>query len=88
MRKIWLIRHGKTAANEGRLYCGSTDLPLSENGQKTLRSLHYNVTPDALFVTSGMLRTEQTLALLFGEKAHQIEPRLRAIDFGVFEMLG
>ena len=24
---IYLIRHGKTEANEKHLYCGSTDLP-------------------------------------------------------------
>ena len=26
---IYLIRHGKTEANEKHLYCGSTDLSLS-----------------------------------------------------------
>ena len=30
---IYLIRHGKTEANEKHLYCGSTDLPLSEKGR-------------------------------------------------------
>ena len=30
--RIYLIRHGKTEANERRLYCGSTDLPLSRQG--------------------------------------------------------
>ena len=29
---IYLIRHGKTEANERHLYCGSTDLPLSDAG--------------------------------------------------------
>ena len=28
--KIYLIRHGKTEANERRLYCGSTDIALSD----------------------------------------------------------
>ena len=31
---IYLIRHGKTEANEKHLYCGSTDLPLSDVGKK------------------------------------------------------
>ena len=40
---IYLIRHGKTEANEKRLYCGSTDLPLSEAGREELRNLSYNI---------------------------------------------
>ena len=44
--KIYLIRHGRTEANEQHLYCGSTDLP------------------------------------------HEVDPRFREIDFGVFEMHG
>ena len=34
--KMILIRHGKTEANEKHLYCGSTDLPLSEGGKSEL----------------------------------------------------
>ena len=33
MSTICLIRHGKTEANERHLYCGSTDLSLSEKGR-------------------------------------------------------
>ena len=36
---IYLIRHGKTEANEKHLYCGSTDLPLSEAGKEELCKL-------------------------------------------------
>jgi len=39
--RLYLIRHGKTAANEQHLYCGSTDLPLSEKGIEELQNLHY-----------------------------------------------
>ena len=34
--RIYLIRHGKTAANEKGIYIGSTDYPLSENGKTEL----------------------------------------------------
>lgn len=85
MSKIYLIRHGKTAANEQHLYCGSTDLPLSENGLAELKTLHYHV-EDARFITSGMMRTEQTLKALFGEVPFSVEPGFREVDFGVFEM--
>ena len=39
MSKIYLIRHGNTEANELHLYCGSTDLPLSERGRDALQTL-------------------------------------------------
>ena len=84
--KLYLIRHGKTAANERRLYCGSTDLPLSAAGAAELRQLHYRVPADCVFLTSGMKRTEQTLELLFGAVPHRPDPSFREVDFGAFEM--
>lgn len=82
---LYLIRHGKTRANEAHLYCGSTDLPLSQEGRRELAGLHYPLT-GVTFVTSGMLRTEQTLAALFGPVDHRIDSDLREVDFGMFEM--
>ena len=82
---IYLIRHGKTEANEKHLYCGSTDLPLSNLGAEELRKLRYNV-PVRNFVTSGMKRTEETLRILFGDVPHTQNPELREVDFGSFEM--
>ena len=82
---VYLIRHGKTEANEKHLYCGSTDLPLSEGGREELKGLTYAIS-NARFLTSGILRTEQTLALLFGPVVHTVEPELREVDFGAFEM--
>lgn len=83
---IYLIRHGKTEANEKHLYCGSTDLPLSSLGVAELTKLCYDA-PVRNFITSGMKRTEETLRILFGDVFHAVEPRFREVDFGVFEML-
>ena len=82
---IYLIRHGKTEANEMHLYCGSTDLPLSDAGRAELNQLHYEI-KNVRFLTSGMKRTDETLRLLFGDVPFEVEPRLREVDFGVFEM--
>lgn len=82
---IYLIRHGKTEANEKHLYCGSTDLSLSENGREELRALNYAITPKR-FVTSGMKRTEETLKILFGNVPFTVDTRFREVDFGDFEM--
>lgn len=82
---LYLIRHGRTAANEAHLYCGSTDLPLSPAGAEALRGLSYDV-GEVRFVTSGMRRTNETLEILFGAVPYTVEPRLREVDFGSFEM--
>ncbi len=81
-----LIRHGKTDANEQHLYCGSTDLPLSSRGMEELQHLHYHPPVACRFITSGMIRTEQTLQILFGTVPHQSDSRFRELNFGVFEM--
>ena len=84
--KLTLIRHGITDGNERRLYYGSTDLPLNEKGKEellTLRGIH----PKAeRYYTSGMLRCEQSLELLYGNVPHEAIPELREVDFGDFEM--
>ena len=82
---IYLIRHGKTEANEKHLYCGSTDLPLSNAGREELQNIPYDVN-DVRFITSGMKRTNETLRILFGDVPYEVEPRFREVDFGIFEM--
>ena len=82
---IYLIRHGKTEANEKHLYCGSTDLPLSKTGMEELCKLNYDI-KNVRFLTSGMKRTNETLKILFGNVPFEVEPRFREVDFGIFEM--
>ena len=82
---IYLIRHGKTEANEKHIYCGSTDIPLTDAGRKELENLHYDI-ENVHFLTSGMRRTDETLRILFGNVPFGTEPRFRELDFGIFEM--
>ena len=82
---IYLIRHGKTEANERRLYCGSTDLPLSESGREELRRIRYDIS-GVRFLTSGMARANETMELLFPGVPYETDPRFREVDFGAFEM--
>ena len=92
MRTVYLLRHGKTAANEARLYCGATDLPLSPAGRAELLALREgDGWPDAAglrFFTSGMRRADETLDLLYGPVERQAVPGFREMDFGVFEGKG
>lgn len=82
---IYLIRHGRTFANDNWLYCGSTDLPLSETGREALQQLHYEIS-GGRFLTSGMRRTNETLKILFGDVPYEEDARFREVDFGIFEM--
>ena len=83
---IFLIRHGRTLANEQHLYCGSTDLPLSKAGREALANRPSIDVGAAHFITSGMRRCNETLALLFGDVPYEVVRDFREIDFGAFEM--
>ncbi len=88
--KLVLIRHGRTEANERRLYCGSTDLPLSPAGAEALRTAGAEALRRRFggfrFLSSGMRRCDETLRILFGEVPFEVEPRFAEMDFGGFEM--
>ena len=86
-RRVILLRHGITEANRHHRYCGSTDLPLDPEALAEFRSKK-PVYPDPAgcrVLTSGMLRTEQTLREIYGDIPHEIAPDFREIDFGAFE---
>ena len=83
---ILLIRHGKTRANEQHLYCGSTDLPLSESGRQELTGVHPSAPENCRYLSSGMRRANKTLELLFPGVAYDTVPGLREVDFGKFEL--
>lgn len=90
MRTLYLLRHGLTEANERRLYCGRTDISLSEAGAARARELRVNrpMPVCELHATSGMIRADETLALLTDRKPGYVLPELKEMDFGRFEMLG
>jgi len=85
---IHVIRHGRTNANKNGLYCGSTDISLSEEGIKEILSYKENgIYPEAeLYITSGMKRTVETLRLIYGDVSYVTVAGLREYNFGVFEM--
>ena len=83
--KIYLIRHGRTVANERSLYCGSTDVGLSDSGREELRGIRHEI-HGVRFLTSGMRRANETLEILFGDVPYEVDERFREVDFGVFEM--
>ena len=90
MRKLYMIRHGSTEANERRLYYGATDLPISQKGREELINLkamrRYPDISGCTVYTSGMRRTLETLSILYPGTEAKAEELIREMDFGKFEM--
>ncbi|QIB70335.1 hypothetical protein Ami103574_14000 [Aminipila butyrica] len=86
---IHIIRHGTTEGNVKRWYYGQSDLPLLEEGKELLAALKadsiYPRVDGADFYTTGMLRTEETFQIIFGEQEHGVLEELREISFGDYE---
>lgn len=85
---LYLLRHGKTLANEKKLYCGFTDLPLSEKGREELALLKEKISyPEAeKYFTSGALRANETIGILYGNKEFEEVKGFFEYNFGDFEM--
>ncbi len=86
---IHFIRHGITEGNVKKWYYGKTDLPLAEEGRKLLKTLtDEGRYPDPEFAdlyTSGLLRTEETFEIIYGEIEHKTITNLQEMNFGEFE---
>ena len=84
---IAFIRHGMTEANEKKLFCGRTDIGLSERGIAELLILKETVSyPKGMYVTSGLKRAASTLNILYEGAEPVIIRELMEYDFGDFEM--
>lgn len=88
--RIYLIRHGITEGNQKRWFYGKADLPLAEVGRETLkdlaaRGIYPRIPEDADCYTTGLLRTEQTFQIIFGERPHKVIHNMREMEFGDYE---
>lgn len=85
---LYLIRHGKTLCNERRLYCGKSNVSLSELGYKEIIELKSTVDyPKCrLNYTSGAKRTNETFEILFPNSKYSKKNDFFEYDFGDFEM--
>ena len=90
--KLHVIRHGMTRGNRDRLFYGAADYPLVEEGYEELNSLIkegiYPVMDDnSIFFVSGLIRCQQTLETIYGERVFTAIPLLKEMDCGEFEGL-
>lgn len=87
--KIIFVRHGETTANVGRLFCGYTDVALTEKGVEQAKAVahrlrDYNFTK---VISSDLQRAYNTAAMIneFHQLPIQKELALRELNFGSCE---
>ncbi len=97
MKHILLLRHGSTEANERFLYCGITDISLTDKGkndllkkakryQNRLAVCQKSNAVKTKYFTSGMKRTNETVEILFNTRSYVCLPDFREMNFGIYEM--
>lgn len=88
LKKLYLIRHGETELNNKKVYYGSTDCSLTENGiaqAKSLSSFFQKVNPEQIYVST-LRRSADTASLIFGgDRPFLVDKRIAEIDFGDWE---
>ena len=84
--RAWRERHAQTEGSLRNLYYGAADIPALPESLSELHRRAGDYPTAQRYYTSGMLRTEQTLAAIYGNVPHTRLPGLREMDFGDFEM--
>lgn len=91
-REVWLVRHGETKANAGRVIQGHTDIPLNDTGVRQAEQLaawlkerrELGFTSVVTTPLSRAKRTASILASALGLPLHE-EPRFMERNFGAWE---
>jgi alpha-ribazole phosphatase len=86
--KLYLIRHGKTYCNEKNLYCGKSDVDLTENGIKELKEklIKFKYPKCDFYFTSGAKRANQTIEIICPENKYSKLDKFFEYNFGDFEL--
>ncbi|MCX5714717.1 MAG: histidine phosphatase family protein [Candidatus Omnitrophica bacterium] len=87
--QLILIRHGATAWNMEKRYCGWTDVGLSKEGKIQVRLLAKRLKKEKVdnVYSSDRIRALSTATLCFKQIKITKVPDLREMNFGVFEGL-
>lgn len=88
--KIIFIRHGLTEGNRKHWFYGGVDIPLLDEGIRELernkaRRIYPEIPEDADCYTTGLIRTEQTLKTIYGNRDFTEIPALQEMKFGDYE---
>jgi alpha-ribazole phosphatase len=88
--RLFLVRHGQTAANRQGVFCGMTDLPLTEQGEQQARQVAQwlDGVPFTQAISSELLRARHTAEIVLGQRELAIQPDggFNEMNFGDWEM--
>ncbi len=88
--RLFLVRHGQTAANLRGVFCGMTDLPLTEQGVIQARQVAEWLAdvPFSQAISSGLLRARHTAEIVLGQRELMAQPDagFNEMNFGDWEM--
>lgn len=90
LSKIHFIRHGITEGNKNKWFYGAADLNLTEEGRKKLGEfrdggIYPEIPEQGMFYTTGLIRTEETLKIIYGDVPHESIVKLQEMNFGDYE---
>lgn len=87
--RLFLIRHGQTAWNLEKRYCGFMDIGLNEQGVNQAKCLSIKLAGEEIHkvYSSDRKRAIQTAEIALNARSLEKSPDLREAHFGVFEGL-
>jgi broad specificity phosphatase PhoE len=88
-QEVYLVRHGETAWSLSGQHTGSTEIPLTENGEKVARELGAKLAGHEFdgVLASPLSRAIETARLAGFEHGVQLDERLKEWDYGDYEGL-
>lgn len=88
--RLFLVRHGQTAANRQGVFCGMTDLPLTERGVEQAEQVAQWLAevPFVQAISSELLRARHTAEIVLGQRELALLPDggFNEMNFGDWEM--
>lgn len=85
---LYLVRHGETQANCDGVYCGSSDLALTQNGRWQAQRVAWQLAevPFDRILTSQLRRTRETAAFVRPDCQPEGQPAWNEMSFGEWEL--
>ncbi|NDL63169.1 histidine phosphatase family protein [Acerihabitans arboris] len=85
---LYLARHGETRANRDGVYCGVSDLPLTQQGRWQAHRVAWQLAdiPFGRVLTSRLRRSRETAAILCPGTAPEAWPEWDEMNFGEWEL--
>ncbi len=89
MKELLLIRHGETDHNRELRITGFTDIPLNAIGRTQALKLKDKFIAEEItsIYSSDLIRCRETAEIISGGKQPEVTPKLREMNFGIFETL-